>query len=472
MEEKMVKVRFAPSPTGYLHVGGARTALYNWLYARNQGGEFILRIEDTDINRSSEEMNRIILDSMKWLGLDWDGDIILQSNRLDRYKAVSESLLEKGLAYKCYCTKEELDIERKKARDKGIGYLYNGKCRDLKNEFEDREYVVRLKLDHDKDIIFNDIIHGEMRYSNHELDDFIIMRANGMPTYNFAVVVDDSDMGITHVIRGNDHLINTPKQINIYNMLGLKPPKYAHLSMINGPDGKKLSKRHGATSVEAFMEKGILPEALVNYLARLGWASGDQEFFRIEELIKKFSLKKVSKSPAVFDIEKLLWLNGRHMKEANPDRIYGLVRAYIIENGIASERDIIPNESNFQRFVNLCVSRFKTVKDLAESTLYFFEELELEKKEMEKLFSEKDLEMWENMFLFFANLDDYSDENIEIEMKKFLGKIGASMKQIGQPLRYALAYTRVTPSIFSLISCLGKKKVMDRVERIIEYLKV
>jgi len=467
----MIKVRFAPSPTGYLHVGGARTALYNWLYAKNQGGEFVLRIEDTDLGRSSEDMNEVILNSMKWLGLDWDGDAILQSTRHERYREVAEKLLEEGLAYKCYCTKDELDAEREKAKNEGTGYLYSGKCRNIEYKDDNKEFVIRLRVDHSKEIIFSDIILGEIKHNNKELDDFIIMRSNGMPTYNFAVVVDDSDMGITHVIRGSDHLINTPKQINIYNALKIKPPKFGHLSMINGPDGKKLSKRHGATSVEAYQELGILPEALINYLARLGWASGDQEFFNVSELIKKFSLKKVSKAPATFDMEKLYWLNGMHMKKADPARIYSMVRDYIVDNGIVSDREIVESEEDFKRIVNLSISRHKTINSLSESLLYFFEELEFEERESRELFDQDDIKIWEDLFLFFANLDDYSDENIEVELKKYLKKTGIGMKEIGQPLRYILAYTKVTPSLFSLISCLGKKKVTERIERIIEYLR-
>ncbi|MDD2714353.1 MAG: glutamate--tRNA ligase [Candidatus Wallbacteria bacterium] len=466
----MIRVRFAPSPTGYLHVGGARTALYNWLFAKNQGGKFFLRVEDTDLERSSTEMVDVIIDSMKWLGLSWDGEIVYQTSRINRYREVAERLVAEGRAYRCFCSKEELDRAREICEKKGETYRYDGRCRERK-ESGDGLSAIRLKVDPAGETFFTDRIYGEIRVKNSELDDFIILRSNNSPTYNFAVVVDDADMEITHVIRGNDHLSNTPKQLNIYAALDHVAPQFAHLPMINGPDGKKLSKRHGAQSVEAFREMGVLPEALVNYLARLGWSHGDEEIFSVPDLIGKFSLDNVNKSAAIFDTEKLFWLSGRHLKKADPELVFSLVRTYLLDKRLAQEREITEQEADLRRLIGYARDRHRTVNELSEALVFYFTELEFEPEKAEKHFTSKGVELWEKIFLQFANLPDYSEETVEREMRRFLGQIGCSLKEIAQPLRYALTFSEASPGLFETISCLGRKKNLDRIERVIEYIK-
>lgn len=467
----MIKVRFAPSPTGYLHIGGARTALYNWLYAKNQGGKFLLRIEDTDTNRSKNDMITTIIDSLKWLGLMWDNEIIYQSKRLDRYKEIADLLIGKGLAYKCYCSQETIKKKREMARKNGTFYKYDGTCRNLKNPPKDKPYVIRFKLNEGKNIHFKDIIYGDISVSNSELDDFIIIRSNGLPTYNFAVVVDDIDSEITHIIRGSDHLSNTPKQINIYQALNKKIPKFVHLPMINGPDGKKLSKRHGATSVSAYRNYGILPEAMVNYLARLGWSHGNKEFFTIPELIKAFSLKKINKSPAIFDIEKLYWLNSKHMKISDTEKIYKLVRDYILENNLVEKKSLAEKSEGLKYIISLAKSRHKTINKLSNAILWLFEEFEYDNNIADKLFRSLDIDIWIKIYTFFTNLTDYSVNNIEKEFMKFLKENKLSLKDTAQPLRYALTSSLATPGLFDVIYSLGKRDVLSRIEAVIEYLK-
>ncbi|MGB1581667.1 MAG: glutamate--tRNA ligase, partial [Nevskiales bacterium] len=313
--------RFAPSPTGYLHVGGARTALYSWLYARHHGGRFVLRIEDTDRERSTPESIQAILDGMAWLGLDSDAEPVYQTQRFDRYAEVMQKLLDEGKAYRCYCTREEIDEMREQAMARKEKPRYDGRCRDRSEPREGVEPVIRFKNPTEGEVVINDLVRGEIRIRNTELDDLIIARSDGTPTYNFVVVVDDADMGITHVIRGDDHINNTPRQINILEAIGAEPPAYAHLPMILGSDGKRLSKRHGAVSVLAYRDEGYLPQALLNYLLRLGWSHGDQEVFSREEMIELFDLKAVQKAAASFDPDKLNWLNQQHMMSLPPAEV-------------------------------------------------------------------------------------------------------------------------------------------------------
>src|SRR4030042_2365529 len=328
-----VRVRFAPSPTGYLHIGGARTALFNYLYAKHNKGAFILRIEDTDRTRSTEEYISAIIEGMKWLNLDWDEGPYRQVERFDVYRSYTEKLLEEGKAYYCYCSPEELEQRRKEALAKGKSPKYDGRCRDLKEPVPERKPAVRFRMPQEGETIVNDLIRGRIVFDNTHLDDLIIMRSDETPTYNFTVVVDDVDMNITHVIRGDDHINNTPKQIHIYNALGYKVPLFAHLPMILGPDKTRLSKRHGATSVIAYKEMGYLPDALVNYLVRLGWSYGDQEVFTRDELINYFSFENIGKSSAVFNPEKLLWLNSQYIIKSNPKELGELVIPFLENAG-------------------------------------------------------------------------------------------------------------------------------------------
>src|SRR5512143_3034880 len=316
-----IRTRFAPSPTGYLHIGGARTALFSWLYARRHGGTFILRIEDTDLERSTAESVNVILEGMTWLGLEYDEGPFFQTHRFDRYKEVIKQLLDDGKAYKCYCTKDELEAMREEQMANKQKPRYDGRCRHRTEPREGHEYVVRFRNPEEGQTIVDDRVRGRVVFSNSELDDLIIARSDGSPTYNFVVVVDDMDMKITHVIRGDDHLNNTPRQINILKALGYEPPRYAHVPMILGSDGARLSKRHGAVSVMQYRDDGFLPEALLNYLVRLGWSNGDQEIFSIDEMIRLFDVSNVHTSAAAFNPEKLLWLNQHYLKTADPQRV-------------------------------------------------------------------------------------------------------------------------------------------------------
>lgn len=339
----MIRVRFAPSPTGYLHVGGARTALFNWLFARKNNGKFVLRIEDTDPERSKKEYEELIIQDLKWLGIEWDEGPIRQSSRLEEYRKHAHRLLEEGKAYYCFCTPEELEAERKKAIAEGRPYKYSGKCRNIppqeaKKRVESGEPAsIRFKMSNEE-FAYHDLIRGEVKFDLSLFGDFVIMRSNGIPSYNFAVVIDDHDMGITHVIRGEDHISNTPKQIKIYEALGWTPPEFAHLPMVLGPDRSRLSKRHGATAVFQFRDEGILPEALFNYLALLGWSCGDKEIMTREEMVECFSLERVSRAGAVFDHQKLLWVNHKHMERLEPE---ALIKKYIEFTGKNYDHDFL-----------------------------------------------------------------------------------------------------------------------------------
>jgi glutamyl-tRNA synthetase len=320
-----VRVRFAPSPTGFLHIGGVRAALFNWLFARQHGGQFLLRIEDTDLERSEERFTQDIMTSMKWLGLTWDEEPLFQSQRLDLYRKKAEELIEQGHAYRCFCTEAEVESMREKAMAEGKKPQYDRRCREKKLAHSDKPYVIRAKIPLDGGVEFHDLIRGTIRFENADIDDFVLIRSNGAPTYNLSVVVDDVASRMTHILRGDDHINNTPKQLHLYQFFKYPVPLFAHLPMILGPDKKKLSKRHGAVSANAYRADGYLPEALLNFLARLGWSHGDQEIFTIQEMIQYFSFDHVQKSSGVFNMEKLLWLNGSHIRAASSDRLVEIV---------------------------------------------------------------------------------------------------------------------------------------------------
>lgn len=365
-----IKTRFAPSPTGYLHVGGARTALYSWLFARNLGGEFVLRIEDTDLERSTQPAIEAIMDGMHWLNLDWDEGPYFQTKRFDRYNAVIDDMLSKGTSYKCYCSKEWLETLREAQMARGEKPRYDGRCRDSHDHHADDEpCVVRFSNPQDGLVVFNDLIRGPIEFSNQELDDLIIRRADGSPTYNFCVVVDDFDMAITHVIRGEDHINNTPRQINILKALGAPVPDYAHVSMILGDDGKKLSKRHGAVGVMQYRDDGFLPEALLNYLVRLGWSHGDQEIFSVDEMKRLFSLDAVSKSASAFNTEKLLWLNHHYINHLPAEYVATHLVWHVEQQGIDTHTG-----PQLAELVKLLGERCKTLKEMAASCRYFYED--------------------------------------------------------------------------------------------------
>ncbi|MBI2487912.1 MAG: glutamate--tRNA ligase [Deltaproteobacteria bacterium] len=477
-----VRTRFAPSPTGALHIGGARTAIFDWLFARHYGGKFILRIEDTDQTRSTEESIAEILDAMIWLGLDWDEGPFRQSERLSVYQSHVEKLLETGKAYRCYCTPEELEARRKKAQSQGKVYRYEGKCRNsfdracpepaeglttgLKSHLENSSFAVRLMTPEIGSIVVEDLIRGTITFDAKEIDDFIIQKTDGFPTYNFAVVIDDVTMNITHVIRGDDHIANTPKQILIYEALGYETPKFAHVSMILGSDKTKLSKRHGATSTVAYREMGYLPEALVNYLARLGWSYGDQEVFSKEELVEKFTLDNVGKSPAVFNPEKLLWLNGLYIRNKPAEEIAKLVIPFLEKKGFQVTLD-----ERLIKIVESLRERAKTLVDFAEAADYFFiEEVKYEEGAKKKFLTPEALPIFETLIDKLSSLNDFTIPEMQRIFNEIIEERGLKLVKVAQPVRVALTGGTVSPGIFEVMDILGRDKVIERIKKAVSYI--
>lgn len=463
----MVRVRFAPSPTGHLHIGGARTALFNWLFARHNKGVFILRIEDTDRSRSTEEYIDAIIEGLKWLGLDWDEGPYRQTYRFDIYRSYVDRLLAEGKAYYCYCSPEELEERRRLALAQGKPPKYDGRCRDITTPIPGRVPAVRFKMLQTGLTIVDDLIRGKVSFENEQLDDLIIMRSDGTPTYNFVVVVDDVEMKITHVIRGDDHLNNTPKQIHIYKALGVEIPQFAHLPMILGSDKTRLSKRHGATSVMAYKEMGYLPEALINYLVRLGWSYKDQEIFSKEELIEKFSLGNVGKSAAVFNPEKLLWLNSHYISSSTPERLYELVRPFLIKEGIISEDSVI-DTAWICKAISTLKERSRTLLELANSLRYYIlEEIEIDENARKKFINEKTIQYLIKVKELLLRIDGFESKRLEAEFKNLMESLNVKLSEIAQPLRVALTGRTVSPPIFDVLEVIGKEKALRRLDRVI-----
>ncbi|MFA4911614.1 MAG: glutamate--tRNA ligase [Desulfobacteria bacterium] len=459
-----IRTRFAPSPTGYLHIGGARTALFNWLFARHCRGKFILRIEDTDRVRSSEESIQAIYDGMKWLGLDWDEGPYLQTERFSIYGEYIEKLIKKGKAYSCCCTPQELEEKRKRALAEGRKPKYDGKCRELDKPKSGEPHVIRFKAPGEGTTVVNDEIKGEVRFENSELDDLIIQRSDGYPTYNFTVVVDDITMGITHVIRGDDHLNNTPKQILLYQALDSPMPQFAHVPMILGTDKTRLSKRHGATSVMAYKELGYLPQAVMNYLVRLGWSYGDQEIFSRDELIEKFSLDNIGKSAGVFNPEKLLWLNAHYIKEENPENLSDLLIPFIKKRGYTVEDNEV-----LQKITLAFKERSKTLVEMAESSDFFFKEgIEYDRKAAEKFLTQDTVEIFQILIKRFDQLQTFNQQTIEEVFKEVSSQKDLKLGKIAQPVRVSLTGSTVSPGIYEVVEILGKKKVIDRLKKAVE----
>ncbi len=460
-----VRTRFAPSPTGSLHVGGARTAIFNWLFARHAGGQFILRIEDTDRTRSTEESIQEITDAMEWLGLDWDEGPFRQSDRLDIYQKIANELLESGHAYKCYVTSEELEEKRKEAQSKGDVLRYKREWAKL-NEGPDTPYVIRLQTPDEGTIEVQDSLRGTVTFDAVEVDDFVILKRDGFPTYNFAVVVDDATMNITHVIRGDDHLINTPRQVLIYNALSYDIPKMAHVSMILGADNKRLSKRHGATSVVAYKDKGYLPEAIINFLSRLGWSHGDQEIFTKSELIEKFTLDNVGKSAAVFNEEKLEWLNSWYIKNEPPEKIAGLVLPLLKEKGLDVELD--------ERLVKIVIElsqRAKTLNDIADTIGYFYaEEIKYDEKAANKFLTPEILPVLQDITDRLSQLSDFNMDEMHKIFDQVMEERELKLGKIAQPVRVALTGGTVSPGIFEVMDILGKDEVLKRLNAAISVI--
>ena len=461
-----VRTRFAPSPTGLLHVGGARTALYCWLYARRHAGTFILRVEDTDRERSTEEAVRVILDGMKWLGLNADEGPFYQTKRMDRYREVIQQMLKAGTAYHCYCTKEELDALRAEQMAKKEKPRYDGRCRNTTDRREGVDPVVRFKNPLDGEVVVADVIHGDVTFQNKELDDLIIARSDGTPTYNFCVVVDDMDMEVTHVIRGDDHLNNTPRQMNMLTALGRKPPVYAHVPMILGPDGAKLSKRHGAVSVLQYQEEGFLPVALLNYLVRLGWSHGDQEVFTLEELERLFDLKDVNKSASAFNPEKLLWLNQQHMMRAPLRELAEQLQWHLARLGVeATDLAQLEGIAAAQR------ERSKTLKEMAQASLFFFRDFEAyDEKAAKKNLTPEALPLLAAVRGKLAALQPWSAEGVHAALNAVCAENNTTLGKVAQPVRVALSGGSVSPPIDATVALLGRDLALKRIDRALEYL--
>lgn len=467
-----VRVRFAPSPTGHLHIGGARTALFNWLYAKHNKGTFILRIEDTDRTRSTEEYIDAIIEGMKWLDLDWDEGPYRQTDRFDVYRRYTEKLLNEGKAYYCYCLPEELEQRRQEALVQGKSPKYDGRCRNLQDPIPGKNPAVRFRMPQEGETAVNDLIKGKTVFDNAYLDDLIIMRSDGTPTYNFTVVVDDVDMNITHVIRGDDHLNNTPKQIHIYNALGYEVPLFAHLPMILGADKTRLSKRHGAVSVMAYKEMGYLPEALVNYLVRLGWSYGDQEIFTRDELIQYFSFDKVGKSAAVFNPEKLLWLNSQYIINSSAEELAEMVVPFLIKEKVISEGQTLDKEW-LSKAIDTQKERSRTLIELANSLRYYIsEDVEYNEKAKIKFLNEKSLPYLIELKDSLVSISDFSALEIEKVFTSIIEKHGIKLGNLAQPVRVAMTGKTESPGIFEVIEIAGKEKTLKRLEKAIKTIEI
>lgn len=484
-----VRVRFAPSPTGYLHIGGARTALFNWLFAHKMGGKLILRIEDTDTERLKEDSVSQILTSLKWLGINWDegpevgGDCgpYYQSERLDIYKKYADKLLEEGKAYYCFCSAADLEAQREKQRAAKQPFRYARTCRDLSAEevqariAAGEPYSVRVKIPVEGTITVHDLIHGDVTFNMDQFDDFVIVKSNGMPTYNFAVVVDDHLMGMTHVLRAEEHLSNTPKQLLIYEALGWEPPKFGHMPMILAPDRSKLSKRHGATSVEEFRSQGYLAEAIVNYLTLLGWGPGDErELFTLQETVELFELEQMSKKAAIYDTKKLTWMNGQYLSELPLEKILPEAKPFFIKDGLVTEEwfNDAANEAYFEKLVDVVRVRVKTLQEVADASSYFFKELEgYDEKGVSKHFKPENIAILEQCIAAIKADDVYDLASTEAAYNKIATDNGLALGKVIHPTRLALTGRTVSPGMFDVMVLLGKEKTLARLEKAVEFIK-
>ena len=460
-----VVTRFAPSPTGSLHIGGARTALFSWLLARHNGGRFLLRIEDTDQARSSAETTQAILDSLTWLGLDWDGEPVYQSARFGLHNEYIDRLLASGHAYWCECTTEEVEAMREEARSKGLKPKYNGRCRE-RDLGPGEGRVVRFKTPLDGETVIQDMVKGTVTVANAEMDDMVLRRPDGSPTYNLAVVADDSDMGVTHVLRGDDHLNNTPRQTILYQALGLPLPCFGHVPLIHGQDKKKLSKRHGARSVAEYREDGILPEALVNYLARLGWSHGDQEIFSKQELIDAFTPDNLNASAAAFDPDKLLWLNAHYIKEMDPEHLAVLLAGQLQTLGYAD-----PDLPYLKSIVPLYQPRAKTLVEMAEGAAFFVTDddaLEYDEAASAKFLTTEAKEHLARVRDRLTSLTNFDKQTLEENMGAYLEEAGIKFKILAQPLRVAITGKTASPGLFETMEVLGKDRTLRRLNNILE----
>ena len=482
-----VRVRFAPSPTGYLHIGGARTALFNWLFARKMGGKLILRIEDTDVARLKEDSVSQILTSLKWLGINWDegpevgGDYgpYYQSERFDIYRKYCQQLVDEGKAYYCFCTPEELEAQREKQRQAKQPFRYARTCRDLTpEEVKARidacaSYSVRLKIPAEGSVVVHDLIHGDVTFNMDQYDDFVIMKSNGIPTYNFAVVIDDHLMGMTHVMRAEEHLSNTPKQLLVYQAFGWEPPKFGHMSMILAPDRSKLSKRHGATSVEEFRSQGFVAEAIVNYLTLLGWGPGDErEIFSLQDTVELFELEQMSKKAAIYDTKKLTWMNGQYLSELPLEKILPEVKPFFVKDGYVDEAWFAENEEYFAKLVDTVRVRVKTLQEIADASDYFFKDVEsYDEKGVAKHFKPETVALLEECIAAVEADDVYSLETTEAAYNKIAADNNLALGKVIHPTRLALTGRTVSPGMFDVMVLLGKEKTLARLHKAVEFIK-
>jgi glutamyl-tRNA synthetase len=461
-----MKTRFAPSPTGFLHVGGARTALFSWLYARKHGGKFVLRIEDTDLERSTQESVNAILEGMTWLGLEYDEGPFYQTHRFERYNEVIGRLLDKGLAYRCDCSKERLEALRERQMASRQKPRYDGHCRD-REVGRDASHVIRFRNPTAGDAVFDDLIRGRVAVSNQELDDLVIRRSDGSPTYNLSVVVDDHDMGITHVIRGDDHINNTPRQINMLRALEWEVPSYGHVPMILGPDGARLSKRHGAVSVMQYLQDGYLPEALLNYLVRLGWSHGDQEVFSVDEMIQLFDLDGVNRAPATFDNEKLRWLNQQYLKQAPPERIAHLLASHLGDLGIdpADGPDLVA-------VVEAQRERASTLIELAEISTFYYRDFDaFDEKAAKKAFKGDADVALDKARTKLAAVSDWQRVTLHDAVAESVAELGVGFGKVAMPLRVAVTGGAPSPDLDLTLYLIGRDATIRRVDRAIERVR-
>lgn len=475
-----VRVRFAPSPTGELHIGGARTALFNLLYARSKGGTLVLRIDDTDLERSRVDYVEKLFLSLRWLGLDWDEGPYYQSKRQEQYIAEAERLLDQNKGYHCYCTTEELAKGREEAKKENRAFIYPGTCRDLSPEMEEkcrsegRNAVVRLRTPDSGETVVDDLIRGKVHFDNEMLDDFIILKSNGQPTYNFASVVDDLQLKITHVIRAEEHLSNTPRQQLCALALGYELPAFAHVPMILAPDRSKLSKRHGATSVEEFRNEGYLPEALINYMALLGWSPGeDRELLSLEEMVEAFKLEKVNKTAAIYDVNKLAWMNGHYIRESDPERLSEAARPFFERHSLLTGELTSDELDYFKKVLKAVRERARTLEELAEAAEYFFlDDFEYDQKGIKKAFKKEGAaDVLRSIRQELDALDDFNEGKTEAHFNEISDKTGLSFGRLIQPTRLALTGRMGGPGLFEIISLLGKEKTLARIDKAISYIE-
>ncbi|WP_373017204.1 glutamate--tRNA ligase [Thiomicrorhabdus sp.] len=464
----MIRTRFAPSPTGYLHIGGVRTALFSWLYAKKLGGDFILRIEDTDLERSTEESVNAILEGMSWLGLDYDQGPFYQTHRFERYKEVIDMLFEKGLAYYCYATPDELDIMREAQKAAGEKPRYDGRYRDFTGEPPAGvEPVIRFKNPIDGEVVIDDMVKGKVVIGNKELDDLIIARSDGTPTYNLTVVVDDWDMGVSHVIRGDDHLNNTPRQINLYKAIGADVPKFAHIPMVLGEDGSRLSKRHGAVSVLQYKEQGFLPEALLNYLVRLGWSHGDQEIFTIDQMVEFFDLDSVNSSPSTFNSDKLTWINEQHFKMAKAEHLAKHLAPFMVQHGCD-----LSQGPDLADVADLLRDRAKTFVEMAQSATYFYNDFEtFEEGAAKKHLRPVAEEPLKVLLTKLEAIQDWKAEAIHEAIQATTEELEIGMGKIGMPLRVAITGGGQSPAIDATAQLIGKSRSIERIHLALNFIE-